>query len=69
MLDILSSSRSILRLEKGFAPFADPVYNTAGFVELFLTERSVDSIIFGEVIGEITPENSDEFHTNVQLVE
>ena len=42
---------------------------TSRFIELFITERSQNSIIFGEVVGPITPQNSTDFHTNVQLVE
>ena len=49
--------------------FAAPISPTGGYVELFLTERSEDSVIFVEVIGEITLQNSDDFHVNVQLVQ
>ena len=49
--------------------FSQPINTYSRFLRLFITERSRDSIIFGEVIGPITPQNTDGFHTNVQLVE
>lgn len=49
--------------------FSQPIPIDSRFIELFVTERSDSSLIFGEIIGPITPQNSDDIVTNVQLVE
>ncbi len=48
---------------------SQPIIIKSRFIEMLISERSQDSIIFGEVIGPVTPQNSPNFHTNVQLVE
>jgi Flp pilus assembly protein TadG len=53
----------------GTADLDEPVPTNGQFMDLFVTERSADSVLYLEIIGPVTETNSSDFHNNVRLVE
>jgi Flp pilus assembly protein TadG len=51
------------------ANFAAPLNPSGRFIDLFITERSANSVIYAEIIGPVTTAAPEDYHRNVRLVE
>jgi Flp pilus assembly protein TadG len=69
---VASPARRVIRAgiaNCGTADLSEPVPTNGQFMDLFITERAADSILYLEIIGPMTETNASDFHNNVRLVE